>query len=253
MSKTISFHLQKGGVGKTTISGTLACESALQGFKTIIVDLDPQGNASSWFLIDKTSYEVSDVLQGRCFIHEAIVPITTVPNLFILPSFGIGGDLKKYGENFIDKEPYVIKDLVEQLSKNFDHIILDLSPGLGNLEMSALIASDEIITPMTPEIFSLDGLEIFIHELISIKARFHSEVEHKKVIINSFDERIHQHKSILKAALKGEYSIFKIPVDPVFRKAQESHRAPQMYKMRGKGLKTQTQRSIEEISNQLWR
>ena len=91
-------------------------------------------------------------------------------------SFGIGGDLKKYGEQVIKSEPYVIFDLVKQLSKEYDHIVLDLSPGLGNLETSALIASDEIITPMTPEIFSLDGLEIFIHELEGIKKRFNSSV-----------------------------------------------------------------------------
>ncbi|MDC7248115.1 MAG: AAA family ATPase [Sphaerochaetaceae bacterium] len=252
MSKTISFHLQKGGVGKTTISGTISCQSAMQGAKTILVDLDPQGNASSWFLIDKTKYEVSDVLQGRCFIHEAVVPVRSMKNLYILPSFGIGGDLKKYGEQVIKSEPYVIFDLVKQLSKEYDHIVLDLSPGLGNLETSALIASDEIITPMTPEIFSLDGLEIFIHELEGIKKRFNSSVVHNKVIINSFDGRIEQHKDILRVALKGEYSIYKIAVDPVFRKSQESHTAPQLFKMRGKGLKKQTLRSITEISQNIW-
>jgi len=253
MSKTISFHLQKGGVGKTTISGTISCQSALEGVKTILVDLDPQGNASSWFLIDKAEYEVSDVLQGRCFVDEAVVPVRFIENLYMLPSFGIGGDLKRYGEKSIENEPYVILDLIKQLSKEYEHIILDLSPGLGNLETSALIASDEIITPMTPETFSLDGLEIFIHQLSAIKNRFNSNVIHNKVIINSFDERIEQHKEIFKAAMKGEYSIYKVAVDPVFRKSQEAHTAPQLYKAKGKGLKHQTLTSIEVISQEIWR
>ena len=253
MSKTVSFHLQKGGVGKTTISGTVACESALRGFRTILVDLDPQGNASSWFFTSSVKYEVADVLKGVCFVDDAIVKINQVENLYLLPSFGIGGELKKYGENTIHTEPYVIKDLVDHLAKSFDCIILDLSPGLGNLEVSALIASDEIITPMTPEIFSLDGLEIFIEELKKIKTQYTSNLLHKKIIINSYDSRIRQHKKIMEVALKGDYTIYKIPVDPTFRKSQEAHMAPQMYKYKGKGLKTNTAKAINEIASQIWR
>ncbi len=253
MSKTVSFHLQKGGVGKTTISGTLACEGAMQGFKTILVDLDPQGNASSWFYTSLVKWEVADVLQGKCFVDEAIVPIRMVENLYLLPSFGIGGSLKEYGERGIHQEPYVIKDLVNQLAKDFDRIILDLSPGLGKLETSALIASDEIITPMTPEIFSLDGLEIFIEELKIIKSKYTNETLHKKVIINNYDGRIRQHKKIMNVALQGEYSIFKIPVDPTFRKAQETHSVPQLYREKGKGLKVNTMKAIQEIASNIWR
>ena len=62
MSKTIAFHLQKGGVGKTTISGTLACQSALDGYRTLAIDCDPQGNLSSWFLSEPPKYELADVL-----------------------------------------------------------------------------------------------------------------------------------------------------------------------------------------------
>lgn len=253
MSKTISFHLQKGGVGKTTISGTLACQSALAGFTTLLVDVDPQGNASSWFFDGELQYELSDVLQGKCFIQEAIVEIATVPNLFLLPTFGIGGGLKQYAETKIAEEPYVLQDLVQELSNSFDRIILDLSPGLGKLERSALIASDEIITPMTPEVFSLDGLEIFIDELEKIKKNLRSKVRHDKIIINSFDERIRQHKDIFQAAIAGSFRVFKIPVDPVFRKSQEQNIAPQLFKQRGKGLKPITIDAINRIDAEIWR
>ena len=253
MSKTISFHLQKGGVGKTTISGTLACKSAMEGYTTLLVDVDPQGNASSWFFDGELQYELSDVLQGTCYIQEAIVEIASVPNLFLLPTFGIGGGLKAYAETKIADEPYVLQDLVHELSNSFDRIVLDLSPGLGKLERSALIASDEIITPMTPEVFSLDGLEIFIDELEKIRKNLRSKVKHDKIIINSFDERIKQHKDIYDAAISGSFKVFKIPVDPVFRKSQERNIAPQLFKQRGKGLKQVTIEAIARIDAEIWR
>lgn len=252
MAKAISFHLQKGGVGKTTISGTLACESALNGVKTLLIDVDPQGNSSSWFLSKAPQYELSDVLQGKCFFNEAIVPADNMENLYILPTFGIGGTLKNYSETKLADEPYVIQDLIHEVSKEYEHIILDLSPGLGRLEKSALIASDEVITPMTPEVFSLDGLEIFIEELKRIKKNLRSDVIHKRVIINSFDERIKQHRDIFHIASQGVFDVFKIPVDPIFRKAQENSVAPQLYKPGARGLKDKTIAAIKGLDKVIW-
>ena len=254
MSKTVAFHLQKGGVGKTTISGTLACQSALDGFRTLAIDCDPQGNLSSWFLKEPPRYELSDVLQGRCYSRNAIVSIPEAENLFVLPTFGIGGTLKTYSETKLSDEPYILQDLVQELSGEFDHIILDLSPGLGRLERSALIASDEIVTPMTPEVFSLDGLEIFIDELQRLKKNMRSNVKHNKIIINSYDERIRQHRDIFAAAeSSGRFRVYRIPVDPLFRKAQEASRVPQLFKVRGRGMKAATAEAITALDKDIWK
>jgi len=253
MGKTISFHLQKGGVGKTTISGTLACQSAMDGYKTLLIDVDPQGNASSWFLKQAPKYELADILQGRCYIEEAIVKLPQLDNLYIIPTFGINGNLKNYSETKLAEEPFVIQDTVNELKKEYPHLILDLSPGLGRLEKAALIASNEVITPMTPEVFSLDGLEIFKDELVKIKKNFRSNVQHTKIIINSYDERIKQHKEIVQAASGGAFSVFMIPVDPVFRKAQETSMVPQLYKDHFRGMKNKTLQSILELENVIWR
>lgn len=254
MSKSISFHLQKGGVGKTTISGTLACQSALDGIDTLLIDCDPQGNTSSWFLTEVPKYELADVLQGRCFSNDAIVNVPQIPHLFILPTFGIGGSLKNYSETKLNEEPFVFQDLIADLSGTYKRIIFDLSPGLGRLEKSVIIASDEIITPLTPEVFSLDGLEIFIHELNGLKKNMRSSVKHNKIIINSFDNRIKQHRDIYNVAKStGKYTVFKIPVDPVFRKAQEASKAPQLFKSHSRGMKSSTDFAIHEISNVIWR
>ena len=98
MSKAIAFHQQKGGVGKTTLSGTIGCQSALNGYNPLLIDCDPQGNISSWFLDSTPRYELADVLQGKCFVDEAIIPLAGIENLYILPTFGIGGTLKNYSE-----------------------------------------------------------------------------------------------------------------------------------------------------------
>ncbi|MDD5076381.1 MAG: ParA family protein [Sphaerochaetaceae bacterium] len=253
MSKTIAFHLQKGGVGKTTISGTIACQSAMEGIPTLLVDVDPQGNASSWFYTGELNYELADVLQGTCYVDDAIVQIPNIDNLFLLPTFGIGGSLKTYAETKIADEPYVLQDLIQLLKDKYPRIILDLSPGLGKLERAAIIASDEVITPMTPEVFSLDGLEIFIDELKKIRKNLRSQVKHERIVINSFDGRIRQHKEIYEAATSGIFKVYKIPVDPVFRKAQEANVSPQVFKQRGKGLKVNTLEAIEGLNSVIWR
>ena len=254
MTKTVAFHLQKGGVGKTTISGTLACQSALDGKKTLIVDCDPQGNVSSWFLQSAPKFELADVLQGKCFVADAIVKAPGIENLFILPTFGIGGSLKSYSETKLSEEPFVIQDLINQVAEDYDHIIMDLSPGLGMLERYALIASDEVITPMTSEVFSLDGLEIFIHELQKLRKNLRSNVKHNKIIINSYDSRIKQHRDIYAAALEsGKYKVYLIPVDPIFRKSQEAGKAPQLFKVRGRGMKEATAGVFEELYRDIWK
>ncbi len=253
MSKAIAFHLQKGGVGKTSVCGALACQSALSGYKTLMIDCDPQGNLSSWFLEEAPKFELSDVLQGKCYVLDAVVKLDTIDNLYILPTFSIGGTLKNYSETKLNDEPFIIQDLVNEIAGEFDHILLDLSPGLGRLERAAIIASNEVITPMTTEIFSLDGFEIFVDELNKLKKNYKSSVKHNKIIINSYDERVKQAREIYEEASRtGHYCVFRIPVDPLFRKAQTAHKIPQKYKVNGRGLKPGTVEALYKINKRIW-
>ncbi len=253
MSKAIAFHLQKGGVGKTSVCGTLACQSALSGHKTLMIDCDPQGNLSSWFLQNAPQYELSDVLQGKCYYSDAVTAVDNIDNLYILPTFSIGGTLKNYSETKLNDEPFIIQDLVNELKNDYERILLDLSPGLGRLERAAIIASNEIITPMTTEIFSLDGFEIFVDELAKLKKNYKASVKHNKIIINSYDERVKQAREIFQEASRtGRYTVFKIPVDPLFRKAQTAHKIPQKYKVNGRGLKPGTIEALLRINKSIW-
>jgi chromosome partitioning protein len=212
--------LQKGGVGKTSLSVSVANELAKHG-RTIIVDVDPQGNASSWMLTDSPANEFAAALFGRNDIAE-IIKKTAVTNLEILPTFGLDGELKLYGENQLSREPFIFDDVLSELEKiGFAYVVFDMSPGIGMLEQAVLTAAKTVLTPMTPEIFSLDGIEIFTSELAKVKKTKRQAAEHSHIIVNAFDSRIAQHKEILsKIKELSGYNVFTIPVDPVFRKAQ---------------------------------
>ncbi|MCF7949837.1 MAG: ParA family protein [Spirochaetia bacterium] len=220
--KKYAFSLQKGGVGKTSLSGTIGFMLSDKGKKTVLVDCDPQGNLSSWYLTDQVDHELAGVLTGKVGIAESIKQIRE--NLFIIPTYGIDGELKAYGENQLANEPFIFEDLCNELEKmGFDYALFDLSPGMGRIERMVILAMDEVITPMTPEYFSLDGIEIFASELSKIRKNYKREnVQHRKIVCNGHNESIKQHREITGQLPQG-YDNYIIPTDPAFRKAQSSH------------------------------
>lgn len=250
MMKTYAIHLQKGGVGKTTITGTLAHELKKYG-RVIVLDIDPQGNLSSWLLPDPPEWELASVLQGKIEIKDAITK--TKEGISIVPTFGLDGELKLYGENQLSNEPFIFCDLIETLGNlKFDYCLLDLSPGIGRLERAALMSVSEAITPMTPEHFSVDGIAIFTDELDKIRKGFKREIIHRRVIINAYDKRIEQHDKILRSMEKNlkDYAKYIIPVDPVFRKAQAINKSPQSMTGADK-MKSETKKTIQTIGEAL--
>lgn len=218
--KKIAFHIQKGGVGKTTISGNIASYFTSQNQKTILVDCDPQGNTTSWFITDQeVTYELADVLRGDVSIEEAIVEISS--NFYLLPTFSLNGTLKNYAETKLFQEPFVFDDLCNQLGRyNFNYAIFDLSPGMSMLERSVLLAMDEVITPLTPEYFSVDGVEIFNDELNKINKNYRKQITHKRIVINVINRSFKLHKSYLEHFKSLNYEIYYISQDANIPKAQ---------------------------------
>ncbi|MGA2143165.1 MAG: ParA family protein [Brevinematales bacterium] len=219
----IAFHIQKGGVGKTTLSGNVAYNLALKGKKIVMIDADQQGNLSSWFLHTLPEFELADILNKKTDAEKALVPINE--NLCIIPTFGIGGSLKKYAETALVYEPQAFNKLCVRLQQlNFDYAIFDLSPGMSLLEKNIIAVMDEVITPLTPAHFSIDGIEIFNYELSKINDDFSKQVKHKKIILNMFNNSFREHNIIRDKMMTLNYTLYTIGQD---RKLAESQTAGQ--------------------------
>ena len=224
--KTIAFALQKGGTGKTSTAVSVATELAKK-HKVVLIDADPQGNASAWYNNELTA-ELSDVLTNKAGIGEALIS-TGIKNLFMIPTAGVGGGLNAYQKTEANGKPEAMLDVTDELAKAFDFCIIDSSPHFGRLEESCFIASDEIVPVMMIDRFSFDGLEIFMSNLQDLKSRakrVSKAAEIKRLVLNSKDNRLATQDGKIDALTKTlpeNMKLHVIPVDQAFKKAQDMH------------------------------
>ena len=222
--KTIAFSMQKGGVGKTSLSVSIAAELAEKSGSVLLIDADPQGSTSGWIGPEELNAELSDVLFNKAELKAAIVK-TPTPGLSLLPTAGLGGELNLFAKTLASQQDRCIKKLTKEAATlGFRYCILDMSPAFGSLEWACFMAADEVITPIFPDSFAADGLEVFAGNL----AQFRSDKEtekpfYKRLVINSIDRRIPQHMDTLtKYKTAGAFAVYEIPVDPIFRKCQSA-------------------------------
>lgn len=245
--KHLAFHIQKGGVGKTTLSGNIAwLLSEYQ--KVAIVDCDPQGNTSSWFLTEAPAHELADVLQGNVEVKAALVDITD--NLSILPTFSLDGVLKQYAETRLNDEPFIFEELGEEFNDlGYDTVIYDLSPGMSKLEKSVLLAMDEVIVPLTPEYFSVDGITIFNNELQKLNHNFRRNVRFNKIACNLVNRSFRRHTDFIQALKRLDYELFLIPQDTHLAESQIHHQPLSGYDKSSRAL-PELKRLAESLSDE---
>lgn len=224
MKKVITFALQKGGVGKTSISVSVAVALAQNNYRTLLIDSDPQGNATTWLDIQEMNLELADVLMRKCSVKEAILP-TKVKNLSIVPTAALGSELRVYSKTEANGRPMILRRILREIKDDFDYVIIDTSPAFGPLEESCLLASDEAITVLNIDEFSTDGLITFHTNIESLADRHDTDkVFMNKIILNGRDFRLSQQNDyVQKITNSSDFKFYIIPVDQSFKKAQAVH------------------------------
>jgi len=188
MSKVITIANQKGGVGKTTTAINLSASLATNEKKTLLIDLDPQGNSSSGIGVTDVQSTIYEVLIGNKKIEDAIIE-TSLPQLSVVPSNInlVGAEIEMF--DFIDKERYLKKRL-ENIKSLFDYIIIDCPPSLGFLTLNSLTASDSVLIPVQCEYFALEGLGQLLNTVNLVKQYFNKDLTIEGVLLTMYDVRL---------------------------------------------------------------
>ena len=180
---------QKGGVGKTTTTINLATGLAAVNRRVLILDLDPQGNASTGLGIDRNDRTISsyDVVTGAATLRQAIRH-TRIPGLDIVPATVdlLGAELELIG---VDRRSFRVGEALEGAGTDYDYILIDCPPALGLLTLNALTAADAILVPLQCEFFALEGLSQLLRTVEMVKRSFNPKLELQGVVLTMFDKR----------------------------------------------------------------
>jgi chromosome partitioning protein len=189
MGKIIAFANQKGGVGKTTTCINVATYMALMGKKVLILDLDPQGNATSAVGINKTKElkTIYDLIDGES-AYEDVIQSTIVENLYIIPStVDLAGAEVELIQ--IPQREKVIKRILDEIKGSYDFILIDCPPSLGLITVNALTASNSVIIPIQCEFFALEGLTQLMNTIRLIKYHLNPDLDIEGVVMTMKDKR----------------------------------------------------------------
>ena len=189
ISNIVAVANQKGGVGKTTTVVNLGTAMAACQRSVLIIDSDPQGNASTGLGYDKQNGEKDfyDVITEKKSINQCIVK-TKIPNLFVIPTTV---NLTAVEQEFVDLDDreLKLKRILDEIKNKFDYIIIDCPPSLGLLTINALAAADNLLVPLQVEFYALEGLSQLIKTLELVKLNFNDKLTLQGIVLTMYDKR----------------------------------------------------------------
>ena len=195
MAKVISLVNQKGGVGKTTTSINLAAALGVEGKKTLLIDLDPQRNATTGLGLSNGDYnhDIYEVMTGGCEIKDAIKK-TKFKNLSLLPStINLAGVDVEFVKKMLDNPEFhqneQLRLAIDNIRDEYDYIIIDCQPALGLPTMNALVASDSVIIPVQCEFFALEGITQLLNSIIMVQSSMNPSLRIEGVLLTMLDGR----------------------------------------------------------------
>lgn len=189
MGRIIAIANQKGGVGKTTTSINLSSCIAAKGEKVLVVDIDPQGNTTSGYGIEKNDLDntIYELMLGDCSIEDCIIK-DVIENISILPSNVnlAAAEIELIG---VDKKEYILKNEIDWVKDRYDYIIIDCPPSLSLLTVNAMTTADSVLVPIQCEYYALEGLSQLIHTVNLVKERLNPNLEMEGVVFTMYDSR----------------------------------------------------------------
>ncbi|WP_035282319.1 MULTISPECIES: AAA family ATPase [unclassified Clostridium] len=201
--KKICVFNQKGGVGKTTTNINLCAYLAMEGYKVLTIDIDPQGNTTSGLGLDKNNLELSiyDVLISDTTMKESILRSDLVQNLYIVPSTMELAGAEVELINRTDREN-IIKNKLAEIEDEYDYVFIDCPPSLGVLTINALTCADSVLIPIQCEFYALEGVSQLVNTIQLVKKSLNKNLDIEGVVMTMFDYRTNLSNEVLNEVQK---------------------------------------------------